>query len=207
MISILTEKYQQLRWGYFRWRCQTSLLYKIFLALSMASITGLAAQIRVPLPWTPVPVTGQTLAVLVSGLVLGKRLGGLSQIFYIAMGVCGVPWFAGWSSGMTHLAGPTGGYIIGFVFSALFIGHIADTSMKSRDFAFISLCMLLANFLFIHGIGLVQLYLWLTLVKATPVGITELARMGTFPFIPGDIMKAMAAAALAKAILPGKNVS
>ena len=200
MILTLIEKCQHLRHIYLRSRSWSFLIYKISLSLSFASLTGLAAQIRFPLPWTPVPITGQTFAVLLSGLILGKWLGGTSQLLYVGIGICGIPWFSGWNTGFSYLAGPTGGYIIGFIFAAFFLGYIKDTS-KSPGFIFLLLYMLLANFLLIHGIGLIQLYLWLNIFGTHPLGIKELMSMGTLPFMPGDIIKVIAATVMAKAFL------
>jgi len=202
MTTALIRRYQQLRCGYFRWRYQASFVSKISLSLAMASLTGLAAQMRFPLPFTPVPITGQTMAVLLSGVVLGRRYGAISQLLYVGMGAAGIPWFAGWGGGILHLAGPTGGYIVGFIIAAFFIGHFIDTYPKLRNFLPGLLLMLVANFLLIHGLGLFQLYLWLFLVKGTPAGIFKLLMMGTIPFIPGDIIKAVGAAALIKGITP-----
>lgn len=198
MFEAFVEKCDTLKSSYFKWRAETLTVYKIFLSLTMASVTGLAAQVRLPLPFTPVPITGQTLAALLSGVLLGGGYGGLSQLFYVAMGVSGIPWFTGWSSGFSHLAGPTGGYIIGFIVAALFIGHITDNSKKPPGFILYLCYMLVANFILIYGIGLIQLYLWFQFVANAPVGIVELVNMGMLPFIPGDITKAMAAAAIAK---------
>lgn len=196
----LIEKYRQIRDNLFRWYLGAAIGYKIVLSLSMASLTGLAAQIRIPLPFTPVPITGQTLAVLLSGVVLGSW-GGISQLFYVGLGIIGVPWFAGWGRGITHLAGPTGGYIAGFILASFFIGKITTTHVKSRNFLSLLLLMLVANFLFIHGLGLFHLYLWFVLVKANPVSLLQLFKMGTLPFIPGDITKIIVAALLGRALV------
>ena len=97
------------RYNAYRWRYELSLIKKIALVLGMAGVTGLAAQIRFPLPWTPVPITGQTFAVLLVGVLLGRWYGGLSLATYAVLGVAGLPWFTGWSGGIGHLAGPTWG--------------------------------------------------------------------------------------------------
>ena len=172
----------------------------------MAFITGLAAQAAFPLPWTPVPLTAQTLVVLLSGIVLGKWYGGLSQVLYVGMGVAGIPWFTGWSGGISHLAGPTGGYILGFIIAAIFVGHFTDNYSKSSNFFSIFFLMLIANFLFIHGFGILQLYLWLFLIKGASVGFLKLMTMGTLPFMPGDIIKIILVAILARGTLPERSM-
>lgn len=201
-MSTILARYDQVRYEIFKWRYELVGTRKILLALAMASITGLAAQVRAPLPFTPVPITGQTIAVLLSGVILGRWYGGLSQLFYVGMGLVGVPWFTGWSSGMSHLLGPTGGYIIGFVLAALFVGHFTDRFIKFRKFFPGLLLMLVANFLLIHGPGLVWLYVWISSIKGVAPGIFTLLMMGTIPFLPGDVMKILGAAAVTKAVTP-----
>jgi len=170
----------------------------------MACIIGLAAQARIPLPWTPVPVTGQTLAVLLAGVLLGRWWGGIGVGMYIGLGIAGLPWFAGWAGGVGHLAGPTGGYILGFIPAALFLGHFTDKYVKSRGFLNMLGLMLFANFVLIYIPGLLQLHLWLSLVKSEAVGFYQILAMGALPFIIGDVVKAIAAAAIAKGVTPNQ---
>ena len=122
------EDFRLARLGAFRWRYQASLPWKITLALLMAGLTGLLAQVRIALPFTPVPLTGQTFAVLLAGVVLGRKWGGVSLAIYAILGVAGVPWFNGGTSGLSA----TGGYLIGFVLAALFLGYYTDKYAKSR---------------------------------------------------------------------------
>ena len=98
-VSAYAERYRSWRWQAFRWRHELSTVQKIGLALGMAGITGLFAQIRIPLGFTPVPITGQVFAVLLSGVLLGSGFGAMSQVMYIALGACGVPLFQGWNGG------------------------------------------------------------------------------------------------------------
>jgi biotin transport system substrate-specific component len=174
---------------------------KLLLALGMAGVTGLIAQAVVPLPWTPVPITGQVFAVLLSGILLGRRYGGLSQVFYVGLGAAGLPWFAGWSGGASIFTGATGGYLIGFILAALLIGHISDKYVGSRNFFPMLGLMMFANFAIIHGLGLLWLGHFLGTVGIS-VGFYKLLWMGMIPFIGGDILKIAAAAGIAKAILP-----
>ncbi|UCG41646.1 MAG: biotin transporter BioY, partial [Acidimicrobiia bacterium] len=83
-----------------------------------ALLTGLTALWEIPLPFTPVPITGQTFAILLAGATLGLRAGAASQLLYLAMGIVGVPFFAGGSSGWEVVTGPTVGYLVGFVAAA-----------------------------------------------------------------------------------------
>jgi len=190
------------KYDIFRWRYELSVPKKLALALGMACIVGLLAQIRIVIPWSPVPVTGQTFAVLLAGVLLGRWWGGTSLAIYAGLGAAGVPWFAGLNSGLGYLTGPTGGYIIGFILAALFLGHLTDTYIRSRSFLSMLVLMLLANFILIYVPGLLQLGLWLNLVKGEPVAFTTLLGMGALPFIAGDITKAVLAAAIARGVTP-----
>ncbi|MCD5397856.1 biotin transporter BioY [candidate division NPL-UPA2 bacterium] len=198
----LVENYFRARYLFFQWRYSLTLANKIALALGMACLTGLAAQMRIPLAWTPVPITGQTFAVLLSGVLLGRRWGGASMVIYAGLGFVGVPWFSNWQGGLGVLIGPTGGYIIGFIFAALFVGYFTDTFINFRRFFPMLGIMLLANFVIIHGLGLLQLGLWLHLIQGEAVTFSGLLMMGSIPFIPGGVIKAVAAALITKAVTP-----
>ncbi len=198
----LAARINQTKFEVFRWRCELSVPKKLALALGIALLTGLAAQLRVQLPWSPVPITGQTFAVLLAGVLLGKWWGGVSLTLYAGLGIAGVPWFTGFGSGLGYLAGPTGGYVIGFVFAALFLGYFTDKYVRARSFVSMLALMLFANFILIYVPGLLQLGLWLNIVKGQPVTLSSLLMMGAIPFIVGDITKAILAAAIARGITP-----
>ena len=198
----IAARIDRTKYDVFRWRYELSIPKKLALTLGMVCLTGLVAQIRIMLPWSPVPVTGQTFAVLLAGVLLGRWWGGISLAIYAGLGIAGVPWFAGWGSGLGYLAGPTGGYIIGFILAALFLGHFTDTYIRSRSFLSMLALMLFANFILIYTPGLLQLGLWLNLVKGEPVTFTTLLSLGAFPFIAGDITKAAMAAAIARGVTP-----
>jgi biotin transport system substrate-specific component len=198
----LAARINQTKFEVFRWRCKLSLPKKLALALGIALLTGLAAQLRVQLPWSPVPITGQTFAVLLAGVLLGKWWGGVSLALYAGLGIAGVPWFTGFGSGLGYLAGPTGGYVIGFVFAALFLGYFTDKYVRARSLVSMLALMLFANFVLIYVPGLLQLGLWLNIVKGQPVTFSSLLMMGAIPFIVGDITKAVLAAAIARGITP-----
>jgi biotin transport system substrate-specific component len=198
----LAARINQTKLEVFRWRCELSMPRKLALALGIALLTGLAAQLRVQLPWSPVPITGQTFAVLLAGVLLGKWWGGVSLALYAGLGIAGVPWFTGFGSGLGYLAGPTGGYVIGFVFAALFLGYFTDKYVRARSLVSMLALMLFANFVLIYVPGLLQLGLWLNIVKGQPVTFSSLLMMGAIPFIVGDITKAVLAAAIARGITP-----
>jgi biotin transport system substrate-specific component len=201
-MEISNENYLRKRYSLFQWRSNTSLVNKVIMAFFMACITGIMAQVVIPLPWTPVPITAQTFAVLMAGVVLGRWWGGISMLMYLAVGLLGVPWFAGMTGGYTVLFGATGGYFLGFILTALFLGHYTDKYTQSRNFRPMIGLMLLANFALIYIPGLLGLGLWIYMVKGSfPTALT-LISMGLLPFILGDLVKIGGAAALTKAITP-----
>ena len=186
----------------FSWRDSLPVTARIGLALGMALVTGLLAQVRVPLPWTPVPMTGQTFAVLLAGVLLGRWWGGISQALYVSLGVAGIPWFAGWAAGYGILAGPTGGYLIGFVMAALFVGYFSERCGDGRRFPWLFALMLIADFVFIHVPGLLHLRGYYALAGGNGASFMTLFLAGTAPFLIGDIIKVGAAASVATAIMP-----
>lgn len=153
-----------------------------------AAATGVAAQVSIPLPGTPVPLTLQTLAVLVVGAALGRTLGALSMGLYVVAGLIGVPWFAGQTSGI-HPA--TMGYLIGFIAAAWITGRLAAQGRDRRFWSAAGL-MVIGN-LVIYAIGVPVLAL------AIGVSIPEAVILGVVPFLVGDAIKIVAAAG----ILPG----
>lgn len=201
-VTVYIDKYKQARYNLFKWRYELDIVHKVGLTLGFACLTGLLAQVRFYLPWTPVPVTGQTFAVLLSAILLGKWWGGISQVMYVGIGAAGVPWFASWHGGIGVITGPTGGYLIGFIVAALFLGYFVDRYIRSRYFLSMLALMLFANFVLIYGFGLLQLYKWLFFVKSYSVSLEKLLTMGAIPFIFGDVIKVIAAAAITKGITP-----
>ncbi len=196
----IAARIDQTRYNVFRWRYELSIPKKLALAVCMACLTGLLAQARIILPWSPVPVTGQTFAVLLAGVFLGRWWGGASMAIYAVLGFVGVPWFSGWASGL----GATGGYIFGFVLAALFLGHFTDKYIRSRRFLSMLGLMLSASLILIYVPGLIWLGLWLNLVKGSPATFVSLLTMGLIPFLAGDVIKAVLAAAVAKGVTPKK---
>jgi biotin transport system substrate-specific component len=203
-MSITMDTYYQKRYNFFKWRCEQSTMNKVVLALGMALITGILAQIVIPLPWTPVPLTAQTFAVLISGVILGRYWGGLSQILYVGIGIAGVPWFAEMTGGFETLFCASGGYLIGFILTALFLGYFTDKYIRSRSFISMLGLISLANFTLIYIPGLIGLAAWMYLVQGSMPDLWTLLALGFIPFLIGDTFKIIGAASLAKATTPKK---
>lgn len=191
--------------AYYAWRDQSSILQKCILALAMAAFTGIFAQIRIPLLSTPVPITGQTFAVLMSGIVLGRKWGGVSQALYVGLGVAGLPWFAGMNFGIAQVFGPTGGYLVGFILASWFLGEMIDRRPDLRAFFPLVGLMWFASFVLIQIPGLIGLSLWLSLVKGQSATFYEVIGMGMLPFVIGDVIKILTAASLARVLVPRKS--
>lgn len=203
-INVMNGFYQRRR-AFFHWRSQAAVFQKTALALVMACITGLLAQLKISLPWTPIPIVGSTLGVVLAGTLLGRWWGGLSMLIYVIGGGAGIPWFAGWSGGIGAAFGATGGYLIGFVLAALFIGQVVDSSVNSRRLLPMLGFMSLTHLVVIYLPGLCYLYFWLTLAKGQAVTLANLLWMGAIPFIAGDLIKSAIGALLAAAITPKED--
>jgi biotin transport system substrate-specific component len=195
------SRYRHARGQYFDLRNDLDLVTGTSLALGFAALTGLAAQIRIPLPFSPVPVTAQTFAVLLAGVVLGARYGGLSQGLYAGLGMAGVPWFTGMAAGVGHVLGPTGGYIVGFGVAAVLVGIAVDRVPQARRFPLLLGVLGLASVV-IYAVGVPWLYVWSTVIAGDAVTVQSVLTMGLYPFVPGDVVKLVAAAAVARAFLP-----
>ena len=204
-MEITIDNYFEKRYSLFKWRSETSNANKLVMAFFMACITGLLAQIIIPLPWTPVPITAQTFAVLIAGILLGRYWGGLSMVIYLLIGFLGVPWFTGMTGGIGVITGATGGFLIGFILTALFLGYFSDNYINARGFKSMLVLLLVSNFAFIYIPGLIGLGAWLYVVNGTIPGIWTLLAMGLLPFLLGDLIKVGGAAALAKAVTPKES--
>jgi len=201
------NNYFEKRYSLFKWRSNTSLANKVVLAFLVACFTGIMAQVVIPLPWTPVPITLQTFAVLMAGIFLGRYWGGISMLIYLAVGLLGVPWLAGMSGGIEALLSASGGYLIGFILAALFLGYFVDRYVQSRKFLPMLGLMLFANFVLLYTPGLIQLSIWTQSATGVAPGIWELLLMGAIPFIAGDLLKIGGAAALTKVITPKQGIN
>lgn len=142
-------------------------------------LLGLFAQIRIPLFFSPVPITGQTLGIMLIGALLGSRMGALSVLLYLVEGCLGLPLFTSGKFGVLHLIGPTGGYCLGFVVQAFIAGWFIERTRGVNAFRTAS-ALLMSSFVQM-GFGV----LWLSQF----VGWNHVMTMGFYPFIPGEILK------------------
>ncbi len=165
-------------------------LHQAILILAGIAALALAAKIRVPM-W-PVPVTMQTFAVLVIGASYGPRLGVATMLGYLALGALGMSVFAGESAGLAYMAGPTGGYLAGFVAAAALMGALARRGWD-RSVRGVAAAMLLGNGV-IYGFGLA----WMGWLFAAEKGIGWVLQFGMVNFLAGDALKL----ALAALVLP-----
>ena len=149
------------------------------LILGASWIIAISGQITIYLPFSPVPITGQTLAVLMTGLILGKTLGTASIAAYLVQGAAGLPFFAGGKSGLATLFGPTGGYLFGFLAAVYIVGMLSELRLK-RSVIQASSAIVIGNVI-IYVFGLV----WL----ARFVGESQVLQLGLYPFLIGDLLK------------------
>ncbi len=154
--------------------------------LGANALIVLSAQVSITLPFSPVPITGQTFGVLLSAMALGRTRAIAVVSAYLIQGAMGLPVFAGGAAGFHHFAGPTGGYLVGFLLAAAVVGALADRGWD-RGFVTCALAMLAGQAL-IFACGLT----WLSQF----VQASQLLTAGLWPFIPGAIVKTLAAFAL-----------
>ena len=141
----------------------------VALVVSAALLTAVAAQWRFHLPFTPVPVTGQTFAVLLTGAALGWRLGAAGQALYIAAGIAGAPVFTDNGSGWDVMTGSTGGYIVGFVFAAALVGRGAERGHDRRFGSTVVAFLAGSAVIYVFGVaGLMAATGWTGTARALP---------------------------------------
>jgi biotin transport system substrate-specific component len=163
-----------------------------------ALLVALAAQVVVPVPFSPVPMTLQPLAVLVVGGVLGAAGGLAALILYLTLGILGLPVFAGGASGALHLAGPTGGYLLAFPIAAAVTGALVGRKTELAQGSVLRVLLACAlGMVIIHLGGVAQL----ALLGGDP---TLAFRIGFIPFLTGDLLKIGLAAALI--LLAGRKI-
>ncbi len=160
----------------------------VMLVVAGSLVMAALAQISIKLPFTPVPVTGQTLGVLLVAGSLGAVLGGASMLLYLAEGALGLPFFAEGKSGIEHLglATASAGYLWGFVIAAVLIGYLAQKRWDRGVGSAIGAFLLGEIVIFTIGVG------WLA--QAIDVSVLKAMELGLYPFVVGDILKVLLAA-------------
>lgn len=151
-----------------------------------AALTAVLAYLKIPLPFTPVPVTGQTLGVMLAGLVLGSKLGFTSQVIYLLLGIVGLPVFSGGNAGIGVLTSHTGGYLWSFPIAAYLIGVLVE-GRKDADIRWFFFATIVGSIFVVYFFGLVQF----SIVLKRSLG--ESFMLAAAPFLPGDILKALLA--------------
>ena len=162
----------------------TSALTRVALVVFGSLLLAVSAQFKIPL--YPVPVTGQTLVVLLIGMTYGPRLGGITMLAYLFEGALGLPVFAGGAAGVAVFMGPTGGYLFGFLLAGVAMGYLAERGMGRTVLSTIAAMVLGNSVIYLCGA------LWL----ANFIGLGQAIAAGVLPFLYGDALKLAVAAGL-----------
>lgn len=160
-------------------------------------LTTAAAQISIPLPFTPVPFTFQPMVVLLGAAALGARLGATSQVLYLTLGIIGMPVFAAspiLPQGIARLLGPTGGYLMAYPLAAFVAGSLAERGYDRRYFTAVVAMIAGLAFVFAGGVA------WLALVAQPAGGLTGALAAGLYPFLAADLAKLLIAAGVMPAL-------
>ena len=158
---------------------------EIALVTGFALLTAALAQVRIPLGFTPVPVTGQTLAVLLAGASLGAWRGASSQLLYWLLGMVGLPFYSNATSGWSVATGPTMGYLVGFIVAAAVVGRLAEHHQDRKVLT--SIAAMTLGSVIIYAFGATWLAIDLGIPLAT--GETNAIALGVAPFLVGDVIK------------------
>jgi len=161
-----------------------TLIQKIFLTITFTLLTAIATHVTVPLPFSPVPLTLQTFMVILSGFILGTWLGGLSQLLFVI----------GFRFSEIATLGPRAGYLIGFVFTAMFVGFACKLVKNFKHRFSFAVLISIISMAFYYVPGLLHLGFWLKFVQHQTPSIATVLTLGFVPFIVGDLIKAVAAA-------------
>ncbi|MBP2300951.1 biotin transporter BioY [Azospirillum picis] len=172
----------------------------VLCALFAALLGGLGMAPPIPLGFLPVPITAQTLGVMLAGTILGARRGGLAALLFVLLVAAGLPLLAGGRGGIGVLMGPTGGFVLAWPLGAVITGWLAERFASGTSPVRLFAVSVVGGILAVYAVGIP----WLALVAGLPI---EKAALGTMAFLPGDLIKAgvcaFAAAAVRRAgILP-----
>lgn len=166
-------------------------VFDFVLVAASVVFMALLAQIRIPLPFSPVPITGQTLGVLLTGSLLGSRLGALSLLVYLVVGAIGVPVFAGGGNGIEYMQGATLGYLASYPIVAAVMGWLAERGWDRRVLTTIAAMVIGSAIIYALGVGWLVVGIGMDVVAALVAGMV--------PFLIGDAIKI----AIAVGVLPG----
>lgn len=173
-----------------RWKTETSKSMKVAketgLIIGGSLFIALMSQLSILLPFTPVPFTGQTFAIMLISVLFGGKRAVFTVSAYLTEGICGLPVFSSGGFGMMHLLGPSGGYLIGFLFASYFVGNLSDKGL-SKYFWSMIMMMILAH-LIIYSCGLINLSRFFA--------FNQIFNLGLIPFLPGDALKIMILSAI-----------
>lgn len=158
-----------------------SLSRNFVLVFGTSLLLALSAQVAIPLPFSPVPVTFQTLVVLLAGAALGSRLGTLSVLVYLAEGMIGLPFFAKGAAGLAYLRGVTGGYLFGFIVAAYVVGLLVEKGFGRKVSS--AIMAMIAGNIIIYACGIA----WLQMVLN--ISTSKAIMFGMYPFLLGDAYK------------------
>lgn len=159
-------------------------LYDMVLVIGASIFIALSAQIAFNVPFSPVPITGQTLAVILTGSILGSRRGSLAVIAYLLEGISGLPVFAQAQFGLIHLLGPTGGYLLGFVPAAFICGLLAEFGWGKTIFSVLGMMTVGTMVIFICGLSWLMIFF----------GNDNVLVVGFYPYVSGAVIKIVLAA-------------
>jgi biotin transport system substrate-specific component len=163
---------------------------RVIALVAFVLLTALGAQVAVKLPWTAVPITLQPLLVILAGVVLGPRLGATAIASYVALGAAGMPIFSNGAGGFPWLLGPTGGYLLAMPLAAFVAGVVAGRKGgRLRMLAGLTL-----------GVATIYLGGVAQLMALTGQGLAEVAVIGIFPFLTGDVTKILLAFFVARSL-------
>lgn len=170
-------------------KLQKNYIKRMMFAALFAALTAAVSPIKIPLGFTPVPITLQTLMVLLAGALLGANLGALSQFLYVLVGTLGLPVFAGGGSGFGALFGPSGGYLFGFIAAAYVVGKLVERAKKPSYLQLVIAMLIGSLVVYLFGVtgGLI----------VTGLPLTQILVGWVLPFIIGDVIKLIIAATIA----------
>ena len=177
---------------------------RIALVGLFAALTAVGAQIQTPLPFSPVPVVLSNFFALLAGLVLGARLGATTQVVYVLLGVVGVPVFAGMRGGPQVLAGPTGGYLVGFIVAAAVAGALRGPRVSAGRA--IAAAAVGAAVIYVTGVPWLIHVIGLQWPGMSGAGLRKVLVVGVLPFLPGDAFKAVVAGLITPALVRAVGV-